>query len=159
VTQEGSTNPVLARLEALVGDWRVEGSMGGQDMPAVRSSCGWIEDGWFLRQHTALDPDDPRPVPPEFLASSPLPVTSVIGLDDTSARFIMLYADARGVHRVYQMTLEDSEWTVWRDAPGFNQRFRARFDGPAVIRGAWEVSDNGLHWRHDFDLTYTRVTS
>ena len=31
--------------------------------------------------------------------------------------------DERGVHRVYEMTLEGGVWTLRRDHPGFDQRF------------------------------------
>jgi hypothetical protein len=46
---------------------------------------------------------------------------------------------------------------MWRDAPGFCQRFRGVLgeDG-RTIRGAWEKSADGSAWEHDFDLVYTR---
>jgi len=70
----------------------------------------------------------------------------------------MLYADARNVVRVYQMTLADGVWEVWRDAPGFFQRFRGAFeDGGRFIRGRWEASPDGTSWRTDFDQNYRRI--
>ena len=32
------------------------------------------------------------------------------------------------------------------------------FDGGEMIRGAWEISENGQDWRHDFTLTYRKVS-
>jgi hypothetical protein len=55
------------------------------------------------------------------------------------------------------MTLEGPEWMVWRDAPGFNQRLRARFDDPDVLRRAWGCRTTAGTGSTDFDLTYTRV--
>lgn len=40
-------------------------------------------------------------------------MTAVIGLDDAD-EVTMLYADARGVHRVYRMTFADGVWRMWR---------------------------------------------
>jgi hypothetical protein len=154
-------NPMLARLQVLVGEWRVEGSVGGQALPPARSSCAWIEDGAFLVQRSYPDPAvSTEDLPAEFLASSPLPVIALIGLDDTAERFTTLYADARGIHRVYQMTLEGRDWRMWRDAPGFGQRFIATFDESGdVITGAWELCRDGETWEPDFDMTYTRIAS
>jgi hypothetical protein len=48
--------------------------------------------------------------------------------------FYMLYADARGVFRVYRMSLSDGVWKIGRDAPGFFQRFTGTFsaDGNTI---------------------------
>ncbi len=58
------------------------------------------------------------------------------------------------------MSLEDGVWKVWRDAPGFFQRFTGRFseDGRS-IEGAWERSADGSDWSLDFEGTYTKVDS
>jgi hypothetical protein len=37
--------------------------------------------------------------------------------------YSQLFADARGVFRVYQMTFDDRVWRIWREAPVFHQRF------------------------------------
>ena len=49
----------------------------------------------------------------------------LIGCDDGSSLFTVLYSDARGVSRVYSMSLADGLWRLWRDDPGFSQRFEA----------------------------------
>lgn len=54
------------------------------------------------------------------------------------------YADARGVFRVYQMSLGDHVWKMWREAQGFFQRFTATFsDDDNTITGYWEGSRDG----------------
>jgi hypothetical protein len=99
----------------------------------------------------------PSNAPKAWQDNAPFPTTAVIGLDDAGEEFTMLYADARGVHRVYRMTFADGVWRVWRDAPGFNQRFTGtvRVDGDTVD-GRWEMSKDGVTWNLDFELTYTR---
>ncbi len=82
----------------------------------------------------------------------------IIGRDDAAESYCPLYCDSRGASRLYQMTLGDGVWTLWRRAPGFWQRFLGTFGaGGGTIRGLWEKSRDGSHWEHDFDPTYTRV--
>lgn len=59
---------------------------------------------------------------------------------------------------MYRMTFNDDAWHMWRDAPGFWQRFSGRLstDGDS-IRGTWEKSADGSTWEHDLDLVYTKV--
>ena len=70
----------------------------------------------------------------------------------------MLYADARGVFRIYRMSLDDDSWRLWRAAPDFHQRFTGAFrdDGQTVV-GRWESSPDGSAWEPDFDMTYRKV--
>lgn len=156
--QRRARHPFLGRLDALVGEWKLDVLIDGQLVGRGRTTLGWLEDGAFLIQHTDGGPPPPD-APPEWAANSPGLVTTIIGLDDSTGRFYMLYADARDVFRVYQMELGDGAWRVWRDAPGFFQRFTGTFsDDGNSITGRWEVSRDGVTWEHDFDLTYTKVT-
>ena len=68
-----------------------------------------------------------------------------------------LYTDDRNVCRVYQMSIGNGEWTLWREGEPVNQRFTATIseDGNS-IEGRWEY-DEGNGWQSDFDLVYTRV--
>jgi hypothetical protein len=62
------------------------------------------------------------------------------------------------VHRVYAMSLRDGVWRLWRDAPGFWQRYAGTLDSDGTtIAGAWELSKDGVSWSHDFDLSYRRI--
>jgi hypothetical protein len=136
-------NPALQELEPLIGEWRVEipqfpGAHG-------RATFDWLEDGAFLRCHT----DAPDPAPS---------ATLIISRDEAGENYTYLHYDSRGVSRVYQMSFGDRSWRVWRDVPGFAQRFSGSLseDG-ATITAAWEKSADGSAWEDDFDLIYTRV--
>jgi len=150
-------NPALERLTVLVGEWKLQASVGGQPVGRARATFEWLEGGAFLVQHADVEPAEFEP-PPEWVANSPFPLTTVIGLDDSTERFSLLYGDARGVFRVYQMSLVDGVWKVWRDAPGFWQHFTGTFsDDNTTITARWERSDDGSKWAYDFDLTYRKV--
>ena len=141
----------VAPLERLVGTWQLEAVVDSRSMIRGATTFEPIEGGAFLLQHADAKAG------PEWAEHSPMPVTSVIGFDDTSGEFSMLYADARGVHRVYRMRLDDETWTVWRDAPGCFQRFVGSFtDGGRTINGRWESSPDGSAWELDFEMRYWR---
>jgi len=138
-------NPTLEQLQILIGEWTIEvpqfpGEQG-------RAIFEWLEGGAYLRCHSKA----PDPAPD---------ATLIIGRDDSGAVYTALYYDSRGVSRVYQMTLANRAWRMWRDAPGFAQRFAGTLsrDGGA-IRAAWQKSLDGSKWEHDFDMIYTRVLS
>lgn len=101
-------NPVLARLDALVGDWRGEAILDGKVVGRSNVHNEWLDDG-FLLMRTELGETTPD-IPPEWIAHAPFPVSMVIGLDDSGEQFTVLYSDARDVHRVYQMTFGDNVW-------------------------------------------------
>lgn len=81
-----------------------------------------------------------------------------MGPDEAAGTYRMLYYDSRAVSRIYRMTFSGGIWTLWRDFPGFSQRFHGTFseDGK-IITARWEKSGDGSNWEHDFDLTYTKV--
>jgi hypothetical protein len=105
----------------------------------------WLDGGAFLVQRSSA----PDPAPD---------ATLIFGIDDPADSQTVLYYDRRGVSRVYRGSLSEGTWRLWRDAPGFSQRFTGQVaeDGGG-ISGAWESSSDGVTWEHDFDLTYTRV--
>jgi hypothetical protein len=141
-------NPALQDLEVLVGRWRVE--LGNaQFVPDGGTLAGTLEVSWLDDALLVLRSG--------FEAELPPASTSVIGRNDSRADYEVLYADVRGVSRVYAMTFADGHWTQSRTDPGFHQRFAATVEAD-VIRGSWERShDDGATWIHDFDLTYRRV--
>jgi hypothetical protein len=83
----------------------------------------------------------------------------IVGRDDTSGEYGVLYADARGVSRVYRMTIDERIWRIWRSAPGFNQRFEGRLstDG-RTIEAYWDKFADGDTWERDFDLSYVKTS-
>jgi hypothetical protein len=147
----------IDQLAPLVGVWTMSASVDGRTTATGRSTFWWTDDGAFLRWLSEADPPAPG-TPPEWVASSPFPVTALFGVDDTSGDVRMLYADARGVRRIYGSSLVDGVWRQWRDAPGFFQRFAATLaPGGRTLTGAWESSPDGERWAHDFAMTFTRV--
>jgi hypothetical protein len=136
-------NPALKPLQALIGEWEVE--VPQFPGPRGRATFEWLEGGAYLRVHSVA----PGPAPT---------ATWIIGRDDSSETYTILYYDSRGVSRVYQMSFSDGVWKLWREAPDFWQRFSGTLsDDGGSIRSAWEKSPDGSSWQHDFDLLYTRV--
>jgi ketosteroid isomerase-like protein len=139
---------VLERLNALVGEWTLEaGPPGGPPWPGGgRMSFEWLEGKTFLIQRWHID----LPEAPDGIA--------IIGLaGDEGLR--QHYFDARGVQRIYEMTLDDGVWKLWRDDPNpFPQRFTGTFDEAGdTISARWEKKEAGSDWSTDFDMTYRRV--
>jgi hypothetical protein len=142
-------HPALERLEAFVGEWRVEASFPGS--PPGRAGFEWAVGGQFLVQRS----EAPDPAPDSL---------AIVAYDDAADAYTQHYFDARGVVRLYAMTFDGSTWTLRRQAPDFSpldfhQRFSATLrEGGDAISGTWEMSrDEGATWERDFDLTYTRV--
>ena len=150
-------NPVLSRLDVLVGEWEMTVKLGDVTFGGARTTFEWLEDGAFLVQRAHPGPPDPN-IPEVWRQNSPLPTTAIIGLDDTAESFTMLYADARDVFRVYTMTFADNLWTIHRAAPNFHQRFTGTLDGD-VVTAQWDSSPDGETWALDFHLNYTRLGS
>lgn len=146
----------LDRLDVLIGTWETEATFDagffGPGTPEVkglgRTTFEWLEGGAFLVQRfTNEHPDAPDGL-------------TVVGVsDDGESMFVQHYYDSRGVARVYRMAVEGREWRLWRDAPGFSQRYAGVIaaDGGS-ISGAWEASEDGREWRHDFRLTHRRIS-
>ena len=142
-------NPSLAPLAVLVGDWRVELTNAEFLEPGSSTfgtfSASWLDDS-FLVLRTGTDAGDA----PTSIA--------VIGRNEHRDDYELLYADDRGVSRIYQMTFTDRVWTQHRADPGFHQHFEGVVDtGGDRISASWTKShDDGATWQHDFDLIYTR---
>jgi len=118
---------------------------GGPATVRMAASFEWIEDSHFLMQRQGGSGGPPQ-------------ARWLIGRDDSSGEYCVLYADARGISRVYRMSFESRLWRIWRDAPGFCQRFEGRLsaDG-SIIEARWEKSVDGKTWEHDFDLKYVKA--
>jgi len=149
---ETAANPSLEPLEVLSGRWDVEirwspkthELVGGPATVRGAMSFEWIEDGHFLVQHQGGGEG-----PPES--------RWLIGRDETSGEYRVLYSDARGVSRIYHMSLEGRVWRIWRNAPGFSQRFEGKLGVDSrTIEAHWEKSIDGETWERDFDLKYVK---
>jgi hypothetical protein len=83
---------------------------------------------------------------------------SIIGCDAANGTYFQLYSDERGVCRVYEMSIGNGEWKLWREGEPFSQRFTATFsDDGNTITGRWEIAEDGTNYTTDFDLIYRRV--
>jgi hypothetical protein len=141
-------NPKLKPFGVLVGEWRTVGThpaLPGTTLQG-RVSFAWIEEGAFLLMHTEVETEGfPRGV-------------FIFGSDDSSEVVLALYFDERGVSRIYQASLDGHVWKLWRNAPGFSQRFSGVFADNNTIHSIWELSRDDSTWARDFELTYTRVS-
>src|SRR5215216_858466 len=141
-------NPLLEPLSALVGTWTTVGThpqVPGKTFHG-RTSFEWIEGGAFLIMHSEIDePEIPSGV-------------AVIGSDDTTGEYSMLYFDERGVSRKYEVSIGDNTWKWWRNASELSQRFTGVIaaDGRTIV-STGEMSRDGGTWEPDLALTYTRV--
>ncbi|MDX6556016.1 MAG: hypothetical protein QOD86_2211 [Miltoncostaeaceae bacterium] len=136
------------RLEALVGTWDMgAGPPGGPPWPgAARVTFAWMEGAPLLIQRWSIE-----------MEGAPSG-TAVIGCDGMTGAYRQLYTDDRDVQRLYEMSLEDGVWRLWRDGAPFAQRFTGRFSADGrTIAGRWEIAEDGADWRTDFDVTFTRV--
>lgn len=145
----------LSRLDALVGEWEMEvcfeAGYFGPGSPRVAGRGGrtrfeWLTGEFFLIQRFTVD----NPAAPSGIA--------IIGPGDAAETFCQHYYDSRGVARIYQMSLNDGVWQLWRQAPGFWQRYTGVFSSDSrTITGAWQGSADGSVWKHDFELNYVKV--
>lgn len=145
----------LDRFEALIGVWEMEATFHAgyfaPGTPAITNRGGittfdWLEGKHFLIQRFVNE----HPAAPSGIA--------IIGAGQEPGELEQHYYDSRGVARVYRTSLEGRVWNLWREAPGFWQRYSGLIsqDGEQ-IEGAWEGSRDGVDWKHDFDLTYMKT--
>lgn len=136
----------LKQFDILVGEWDMEGTHPALPSPAHgRSSFEWlVKDALLVWNFDWDHPSIPNAV-------------SVIGHDDIGDACSMLYADERGVSRIYQMSLDGGVWKMWRESEGFSQRMTGEFsDDGKTINVHGELSRDGSNWEQDLDVTYTR---
>lgn len=134
----------LEALNRLVGKWTTQATHPAFPGMVVngRVEVEWLEGEQFLIHRAWSDhPDFPDSI-------------SVIGVTEELS---MHYFDSRGVHRVYRADASEGEWRIWRDAPGFSQRFTGTFsDDGSTLSGLWELSRDDSTWADDLQITYRR---
>jgi hypothetical protein len=151
-TSSHQHNPALKHLEIVVGDWEMELANASflhspSDIAKGHVSFEWLQDGAFL----VMRMGDKSPGPPDAMW--------LISRDESTPDYTVLYYDARSVSRVYGMSFSDSVWKMWRESPGFRQRYEGKLSNNGnTITAHWEKSNDGTKWEHDFDLTYTKVS-
>jgi hypothetical protein len=107
-------DPALEPFDALIGTWDTEAKHGLVDEVVQGSvTFEWLVGGHFLVQRSHNDHE----LFPDAI--------SVIGAPEAGEGLVMEYFDSRGVRRTYRVSLDDGVWRIWRDQPGFDQRFSA----------------------------------
>jgi hypothetical protein len=140
----------MKQFDILIGEWTMVGTH-PQLPTAVRghSSFEWLREGALLVWH--FNWEQGQGIPNAF---------SVIGHDDTIESCSMLYTDERGVARIYQMSLADGIWKMWRESSDFSQRMTGTFsDDGNTINWHGEMSHDGSTWETDLSVTFTRKPS
>jgi hypothetical protein len=137
----------MQALSVLIGRWDMALQF-PTNPPGELSGCAlfeWMDGGAFLIMRSEIQ-DNAAPTS-----------MSIIGCDDASGAYSMLYSDDRGVSRIYAMTYKDRAWSLNGKPNQSFQRFRAKVDEDGrCIRGSWEKSQDGQSWEHDFSLTYRK---
>jgi hypothetical protein len=137
----------LRPLSELIGNWNVtlrwsretHKLIGGPDSVEATAKISLLKEGGFL--HYQMGPSH-----------------WIIGGDENANEFTVLYSDERPVSRVYKMSFShEGVWKIWRNAPGFHQRFEGRLkDNGRRIDAHWEKSKDGKSWVPDFEMTFVR---
>ena len=145
-------NPALKPLEILVGEWEMSLSNASflprpTDTVKGLVSFEWMQDGAFLLMRIG----DKAPSPPAALW--------LISRDEAALDYSVFYYDSRSVSRVYGMSFAEDVWKMWRNAPGFCQRYEGAVskDGKNIT-SSWEKSGDGTTWEHDFDVMYRKIS-
>jgi hypothetical protein len=145
---DDSTKAKLKQLHPLVGQWILEAVFPDAPPSDVRGHAifQWGPGDAFLVQRWEVSLDEA----PDGVA--------IIAVDEDSGKLIQHYFDSRGVVRQYEMGIDDGTWTLLKLSSGFAQRFRGEFSASGeTIEGAWEKSDDGDEWEHDFRLIYRKA--
>jgi hypothetical protein len=143
-----STRATLEQLRPLLGQWTVEAVIPQAPPSEERGHTifQWGPGEAFLVQRWEV----PFDAAPDGVA--------IVAVDEESGNLIQHYFDSRGVVRQYATSIEDGVWSLRKLTAGFAQRFHAEFSADGdTIGGAWEKSDDGESWEHDFTLIYRRV--
>jgi hypothetical protein len=121
-------------------------------MGGARTTFELMAGGRLLVQRWEI----PIPEAPDGLA--------VYGYDELQGVLLQHYFDARGVVRVYEMTLENGVWTLERTKEDFSpldfsQRFTGTFsEDETKIEGTWEIAHDQATYERDFDITYRKIS-
>jgi hypothetical protein len=56
------------------------------------------------------------------------------------------------------MTFNYGILKLWRNSPGFSQRFSGTFkENKNKFTGVWELYENDINWKKDLEITYIRI--
>jgi hypothetical protein len=137
-------DPALEPFEALIGTWDTEAKHRLVDEVVPGSvTYEWLEGRHFLIQRSHNDHE----LFPDAIC--------VIGPPEDGDGLLMEYFDSRGVRRTYGISLEGGILRLWRDAPGFDQRFEATIADDS-FEGMNQLAEAPGDWKDDMKVTYRR---
>ena len=135
---------MLEPFDALIGTWSTQATHPQFDGVVPGSvTFEWLEGGHFIVQRSHNDHE----AFPDAIC--------VIGAREDGDGLVMEYFDSRGVRRTYGVALDDGVLRIWREAPGFDQRFSATL-GHDSFDGLWQLAETAGDWRDDLKVTYRR---
>ena len=138
-------DPALEPFDALIGTWDTEATHPMVDGVVPGSlTFEWLEGGRFLLQRSHNDHE----AFPDAIC--------VIGAPEEGDGLVMEYFDSRGVRRTYGIALEDGVLRMWRDDPGFAQRYSATI-GHDGFEGRWQLARTPGDWQDDLRVVYRRA--
>ena len=151
----------LKRLDRLVGTWTTEATHPALPGVVVHGTtvAEWIEGERFLMLRARTDhPDFPDGLLViGFTDRDRAGGASGPPAADSDQQLTIHYFDSRGVFRVLETAVDDDTWRIWRDSPGFSQRFTGTFaDRGKTIAGQWQLRRDDVHWNDDLKITYRR---
>ncbi len=137
--------PDLDVFDVLIGTWTTSATHPTVDDAASDIvAFEWAAGTRFLLAHA----DNDHPLFPDAI--------HVIGPPEEGDEPVMEYFDSRGIRRTYGASLDDGVLRIWRDAPGFAQRFSATMR-PDRFASTWQVAETPGQWRDDVQMTYRRT--
>jgi hypothetical protein len=137
-------DPALAPFDALIGTWATEATHPQFDGVVPGSiTYEWLEGGHYLIQRSHNDHE----LFPDAIC--------VIGAPESGEGLVMEYFDSRGVRRTYGISFDDGVLRIWRDHPGFEQRFSAT-PAPDAYEGVFQLARTPGDWQDDLRVTYRR---
>src|SRR4051794_9014963 len=137
-------DPALAPFEALIGTWTTEATHPMVDV-VVRGTA--LFEWGPGRRYVVLRAETDHELFPDDL--------NVIGAPESGDGLVKEYFDSRGVRRTYGISLEAGVLRMWRDHPGFEQRFEATLT-PDTFEGVWQLAEAPGEWRDDLAIRYRR---
>ncbi len=139
MTEEDATpraaqpDDALRRLDRLVGTWQISGDASGQ----VRYE--WLEGGFFLLQHVALEQGGERTTGLEVIGRE-----RPYGASEPSEAIRSRYYDSRGSTLDYVYELDGDTLTIWFGERGSPAYYRGEFNAEGtVLTGAWVYPGGG----------------
>lgn len=156
--------PTLEPLTHLVGTWTTEATHPALPGVIVHGTAiiEWLEGERFLIHRARTDHADfPDSISIIGLTGSDrIDIATGDAQATGDSQLSMHYFDSRGVFRVYQVSIDDATWRIWRNAPGFSQRFTGTLAvGGNAIAGRWEMCEDDRNWNDDVKITYRRTAS